>query len=248
MIPSSHRSVARDRVGQASLSHAEARQIVRQAWTSVWGREPTASELDYAQAIALLETGYGRSGQFAQMAANGQFNWGALERSRSADGTCPPGTSPGVDAGNPRCFFVFSSDVAAAAAFIRLLTKSHWPVVQAMSGSPRDVAQAMKVSPAYYEAPVDQYAAAITNALARIRASGASTVTPRPATGAALGTLVGLGALAIAGWVAWQERDALAAGFARASRELGLSRDPRPRRNRRRSPHHRQLPSAGWVR
>lgn len=135
------------------MTHAEARKIIQQAWQRVHGRMPSEAETAYTQAIALLETGYGRVGQFAAMAAQGQYNWGALERARSADGTCPTGTSPGKDSANSVCFYVFPSDVEAAAAFIRNLTKRHWPVIQAMKGSAHDVATAMRVRPAYYTGP-----------------------------------------------------------------------------------------------
>jgi hypothetical protein len=158
----------------ASLSHAEARRIVAQAWQQVHGRSPTTNELNYTQAIALLETGYGRAGQFAQMAAQGQYNWGALERRRPQGGECPPGTAPGQDQGDV-CFLVFPSDVEAAAVFIRNLTKRHWPTVQAMKGSPEDVARAMRVQPAYYtgnpgseESKVNYYASAIRNGVRSI--------------------------------------------------------------------------------
>lgn len=152
------------------MTHAEAREIVRRAWRRVHGRDPSEKELTYTQAIAFLETGYGRTGQFAAMAANGRYNWGALQRPRNADGTCPPGSEPGIDLG-PRCFLVYNSDEEAAAVFIRLLTTRHWPVVAAMRGSAEDVARAMRVRPAYYEGysgseedRINHYASAIRNA------------------------------------------------------------------------------------
>jgi len=162
----------------AALSHAQARDIVAQAWRQVHGRAPTEAELAFTQAIALLETGYGRVGQFAAMADRGQFNWGALERAMPASGVCPPGTVPGQDIGNV-CFLVFSSDVDAAAQFVRTLTKRHWPVIQAMNdvGTPEAVATAMRVPPPYYtgrsgsnEDRINAYAAAIRNALGQIGA------------------------------------------------------------------------------
>ena len=156
------------------LSHAEAANIIVQAWQRVHGRAPTHNELVYTQAIALLETGYGRTGQFGLLAARGQFNWGALERRRNADGTCPPGTAAGTDLGKV-CFFVFPDDATAAAAFVKLLTKGHWPVIQAMRGTAEDVATAMRVSPAFYTGfakteseKVKAYADAIKNSLKAI--------------------------------------------------------------------------------
>lgn len=159
------------------MTHAEAREIVRAAWKRVHGREPSENEIAYTQAIALLETGYGRSGQFGALAARGQYNWGALERGRSADGTCPAGTAAGSDQGRV-CFYVFPDDVSAATAFIKNLTTRHWPTVQAMQGSAEDVARAMRVPPVYYvglsgseEDRIRAYANAITNALHQIGAA-----------------------------------------------------------------------------
>lgn len=195
----------------ATVSHAEAREIVRRAWVLVWGRQPTERELDYAQAIALLETGYGRAGQFAALAAQGKFNWGALQRARNTDGSCPPGTEPGLDASHPRCFLVFPSDEEAAAAFLRNLTKRHWPVVEAMRGEPIDVARAMKVPPAYYEAPVEEYARAISNALARIHGAGGVSSSSAAPSGPSAGQLVAGAAIAgAAGYLAWENRAELA--------------------------------------
>lgn len=162
----------------SALSNSEAHDIVVRAWTAVHGREPTDDEARYTQAIALLETGYGRAGQFGRfLDDNGGYNWGALERRRNADGTCPAGTLPGSDAGNSRCFYVFPDDVSAAKAFIKNLTVS-FParaanILTAMNGgTPEDVAEAMKNPPsvAYYEAPSATYAKGIRNALANLGA------------------------------------------------------------------------------
>ena len=151
----------------ATLSHSEATPIVREAWYKIHGREPTTLETLYTQAIASLETGYGRAGQFAAMAANGQYNWGAEQRRRGADGECPPGFASGIDQGQV-CFYVFPSDVDAAAAFIRTLTKTKWDIIPAMTGSPEDVATAMRRAPAYYGGPPgteEQKIAAYANAI-----------------------------------------------------------------------------------
>ena len=181
-----------------SLSHAQAANIIVQAWQRVHGRAPTHNELVYTQAVALLETGYGRLGQFGLLAARGQFNWGALERRRNADGTCPPGTAAGTDLGQV-CFFVFPDDVSAATAFIKLLTKGHWPTIPAMKGTAEDVATAMRAPPPYYTGTahteaekISAYANGIKNALKTIGA------TPKKESGGGSGLpilliLVGLG-------------------------------------------------------
>jgi hypothetical protein len=189
----------------AALSHLEAWQIVADAWRDEHGRSPTYKEALYTQAVALLETGYGRAGQFRALADRGLHNWGALERSRNADGSCPEGTAPGTDLGKV-CFFVYPTDRAAARAFIRTLTKRHWPTIEAMRGTPEDVARAMRVPPAYYggtsgtEADrVAAYAAAIRGGASQIASQVPSTV-----PGSTGGLLVG-GALAVlAGVVLWR--------------------------------------------
>lgn len=172
--------------GVSGLSHSQASSIVHQAWVKVHGREPTESERNYAQAIALLETGYGRIGQFAQMAARGKYNWGAIQARPNADGSCPVNYEPGIDQGNV-CFRVFPSDIDAAAEFIKQLTLPYGPAtfqqrrqgtLNAMNGgSPEDVARAMRTptSVAYYAGPagteeqkVAYYANAIRSNLNRI--------------------------------------------------------------------------------
>lgn len=195
-----------------TVSHDEAREIVRAAWRELHGREPTSTELAYAQAIAWLETRYGRAGQFAAWAARGMYNWGALQRPRLQDNSCPQGTVPGSDAGNARCFYVFSSDVEAARRYLWELTANpHYAARVAAtraamaSGTPNDVAVAMKGdgrTTEWYEAPVSEYAQAITGALREIGViSGAlaSRVSATSAT-AALPLLLGLG---LAGAGAW---------------------------------------------
>lgn len=184
------------------MTHAEARRIIEAAWAKVHGRPPTPSEALYAQAIAYLETGYGRAGQFAKYAASGQYNWGNIEKRRTGE-DCPDGWVPGEDQG-PVCFRAFPSDVDAAAYFIHVLTKGHWPVVEAMTGSPLDVASAMRAPPAYYAGPAGSeddkrayYAKAITNA---IHAIGSEVPT---AAAAGVG-LFGLVAMLAGGWAAYR--------------------------------------------
>lgn len=141
--------------------------IVLSAWQQVHGADPSDSQLAYATAVAKLETGFGRVGQFKQWAAEGDYNWGALHANASPP--CPPGTRQGKD-GGVVCFKVFPSDEAAAAAFIFELTKNpHYDrqrVAAAMDGgTPEDVAEAMKAAK-YFTAPTDKYAKLIRDNLA----------------------------------------------------------------------------------
>jgi hypothetical protein len=194
-----------------------AQGILTNAWQAVWGRAPTPRELAFTTAIASLETGFGRAGQFAALAAKGQYNWGALEHVPNADGSCPAGTAGGQDAGNARCFYVYPSDLAAATAFVHTLTKTHWPgVVPAMnSGTSLDVATAMTQAPAYFEAKPAAYAALMDKQGVAIPAS--------PASGVPWGWLF-LAGLGGAAWYA-HAHPAQAAAFVRPlTRWAGLSR------------------------
>lgn len=152
------------------MNHTEARRIVQDAWRRVHGRDPSDLETAYTQAIAWLESQYGRAGQFGRFASEGRFNWGSLH-ARGAPPACPPNSVEGFDV-RPVCFLAFPDDVSAAAAFVRVLTKQHWPTIAAMEGTPEDVATAMRKAPAYYEGPpgsesqkVAAYASAIRRAL-----------------------------------------------------------------------------------
>jgi hypothetical protein len=188
--------------GQAtSLVHAGANGIIRQAWQSAVGREATDLEAAYAQAIAWGENRYGRAGQFANFAADGDFNWGSLHaRTRPPD--CGPGARAGVDV-RPVCFLVFPSDVQAATVFVRNLT-TRWPVIPAMKGSPEDVARAMRSgpNPPYYEGPAgteDEKVAAYANLIrSSLRAIASGAPVPEiPSGGGSSGLrwLLALGAL-----------------------------------------------------
>lgn len=142
--------------------HVNATPIIRDAWVKLWGREGTPNEILYSQAIASFETGYGRLGQFAQFSKEGKFNWGAEQRKPNADGTCPANYVLGKDQGTV-CFRYFTSDVDAAANFLRTLTKSPLRpgVVAAMAGSPEDVARAMRGTQPNTPSPTSYYTGSV---------------------------------------------------------------------------------------
>jgi hypothetical protein len=56
-----------------------------QAFRNVMGREATPTELQYAQAVAWLETNYGQGWKGAMVGSN---NWGAVQCGKTATGTC----------------------------------------------------------------------------------------------------------------------------------------------------------------
>ncbi len=166
----------------SSNSHAAARDVVQAAWQKVHGRAPTTNELLMTLAIAHLETGYGRFEPFGSWAQQGKFNWGALERARLPDGSCPAGTEPGSDAGNARCFYVYGSDAAAAEQYIHNLTDAkgitgpfaerRTGTLAAMAtGDPQAVSHAMKTpaSVAYFEADPTAYGNVIASNLKTIQ-------------------------------------------------------------------------------
>src|SRR5882724_4254320 len=161
------------------LDHVSAKPIVDAAWRKVHGRDPTPLESLYTQAIASLETGYGQTGQFGKYAAAGQYNWGGIQNAgKLVDGSsCPDGWVYGVDQ-HPTCFKVFPTQEDAAAYFVHTLTAGRWPgVVDAMAGSPEDVALAMRTPPPPYyggvpgteDDKVTAYASAIRNSIDAIK-------------------------------------------------------------------------------
>lgn len=196
------------------LTHADAKRIIETAWTKVHGRAPTAKETLYTQAVAWLETNYGRVGQHAKLAAQGKYNWANIERARTGD-DCPDGWSPGVDAGSKVCFRVYPTDEEAAEALIRTLTKSRWNTIPAMEGSPEDVAEAMKYAKddpkrtghlGYYGAPISTYARGIRNAISAIGKNVPIPVIPAPPVipqGDTLLPILALGGLGAFAWWRW---------------------------------------------
>lgn len=201
----------------SELSHLQARSIVERAWRSVHGRAPTAAETLFTMAIASLETGYGRAGQFGRLADQGLYNWGAEQTRPQDDGSgslvCPAGTAPGGDTyqGAPVsvCFYVSSTDEQAAARIIRTLSvsfpaRAHAIVAAMNSGSAADVARAMKVSPAYYTADESEYARGLA-ARASAVASAANLALPAAAKAAKLWLWLGLASAAGAGLWFWKK-------------------------------------------
>jgi hypothetical protein len=177
----------------------------------------------FAQAVASLETGYGRLGQFAKAADQGIYNWGALTQGRQKDGQCPAGSFPGKDTDKGEvidvCFYGFTSDLEAAKSFVKLLTGARWPgVLPAMAmGNALDVATAMKnglINPGtkkpyeYYTAPVAGYAVGISNKLQEIAKSIPGTVIPDSRLPSPLLKTLGVflfGSIAaLGGWVAYK--------------------------------------------
>lgn len=186
----------------SNVSHTQAADIIKAEWPKVWGRPPTHNEIIFTQAIAWLETNYGRAGQHGKLAEQGQYNWANIEKARSGD-VCPEGWAPGIDQGNV-CFRVYPSDEEAARGLIEKLTKSHWPVIAAMQeGSPEAVARAMKVKPAYYAADEALYAKAIRNSLSVMKQSPDAAPRSVAAVTKSHGPIIALGSVAAFGLGYW---------------------------------------------
>lgn len=69
------------------VSHAEARQWASDGFVSIFGHEPTLLEVQFVQAVALLESGYG---QGWKAAGQGSWNMGAVQAGHAP---CNPATS-----------------------------------------------------------------------------------------------------------------------------------------------------------
>lgn len=186
--------------------HTQARVLLAEAWRAIHGRTPTANELNAAQTIAHFETVYGRAGQFAQWASDGKFNWGALQRVRNPDGSCPSGMQPGQDAANLRCFFVYPSDFEAAKAYLRVLTvqfpKRAAATLAAMAtGDLIQVAQAMRNADpahAFFELDANEYGRRLVTRAKAIFGPGGMVATQ--ATPNRAGIAVGIVALGAGIW------------------------------------------------
>lgn len=188
------------------MNHTQARQIILRAWQRVHGRAPSASEAEGVQAVAWGESQYGRagawgnSGQHARWAAQGLFTWGNLETLPNKDGSCPAGTYPGTDSGEPRCFYLDTSDEDAAVRYIRNLTASGNAsstserarafaqrtanVMSALQNTDSSALANAMVTPssvAYYEATPASYAKLLDSSRAAIRKElGSPAPSPAP--------------------------------------------------------------------
>lgn len=143
------------------ILHSEAREIAAKAYRRLFGREPTAGEVDFAAAVANAETGYGRApGQFLRFANEGGINWGALESGTADEASdrtfqrfvelgLHPRKGAGQDAGRRVFFYLFPNDEEAAVAFYRTWGADD-TLAAAATGDPRAVAAAMKRH-GYYE-------------------------------------------------------------------------------------------------
>lgn len=123
------------------MTHAEARAVLKDVWSSVTGREPSLPELQYAQAVGMLESHYGDGWVHAKSplgAGAGSNNWGAVQCKHgppSVPGECFETTDHHPD-GRPYqwCYRIYATPQDGAAGMLKLLTVARpttWKAMQA---------------------------------------------------------------------------------------------------------------------
>lgn len=138
-----------------SLSHSEARTVLRAAFASR-GLDPSPRELQAVQAVGSLESYYGK---------RYRNNWGNIQCGRKFP--CPEGCVEGGDLdaqGVPYevCFRVYDTPEEGAAALVQTLYKRPGVPEALKYGSAQEIADAMRAT-GYYEAPATQYGAGLAS-------------------------------------------------------------------------------------
>lgn len=108
-----------------------ANEIIKKAFTQVYGREPTPAERQAAYGVARLETGCGEGWKAGE--GQGSHNWGAVQCCRpNPDGECKAGTFKHTDHNRKPsgemvpyvvCFQAYPDDIAGAADMLRIMFK-----------------------------------------------------------------------------------------------------------------------------
>lgn len=204
---------------EEALTHASARAGVVAGFRQVFGKEPTLREAQFAQGIALCESGYGnwqhactKYGPDLCCGGVGSFNFGSMQSGRPP---CGPGSFECIDHhadGTPynACFMKFTNAADGFAAFIRVLYVDHHRasvLATANTGSAYDFARAMRAS-GYFELGLDAYAKNLEACLRTItKALGEQMPSSLATSGQKSGIiwLVGGAALAAATFPAWSK-------------------------------------------
>lgn len=193
--------------------HHYARALIVQGFKDIFSREPNLTEAQFAQAVALYESSYGRGWKDAGIGSN---NWGAIQASRPP---CNPATSFPYGDSSPTptgqrkysaCFKKYPTPLDGARDVIRVMYKQRPSVLEAAKrGDLRGVSTAMRQT-TYYEGwgptreiQIDGHVKAMTGALGKItRALGEPmpSSSSKSSGGGVVGFLIigGLTALAIA--------------------------------------------------
>lgn len=182
------------------MQHADARPIVADAVAAVLGPSEPLSVIQVAQAVAALETRYGRAWRVSFPV----YNWGAIQASRPP---CDPAASFLYTDKRPDgrvysvCFRRYSNDDDGAEDLIRVLyAKRPTVLAAARAGDLRAVAVAMRAT-RYYEGigateeqRIEGYArglAAKLDELARALGERPAATLDGPGPGAPLGAPLG---------------------------------------------------------
>lgn len=184
-------SPAADAVG-AGMSDAEAKATLALAFKLELGRDASAAELQWAQAVSWIETGGryagGASGYHGQAGKlEGSNNWGGIQAGKPKGGVCPPGsrlatdtfpTQKGVSVPYEVCFKEYPTPLDGARDFLRVLyVKRPAVLVAARTGNAHAAAAAMYDTTYYQgrgstrEERIDGYARAVFGAMGRIAKS-----------------------------------------------------------------------------
>jgi hypothetical protein len=143
--------------------HHWARAIILAGFRQTFNREPTLREAQFAQAVALGESSYGRGWKEPGV---GSFNWGAVQAGRPP---CNPATSFGYGdthadgEGYAACFRKYASDVDGAADFIRIMYKPN-VLAAANDGNISGVSAGMRAN-RYFELALDKHIIGLTRHL-----------------------------------------------------------------------------------
>lgn len=173
-------------------SHEWARAIVNAAWRQVFGRDASTTEAQGVQAVASLETNYGRG--------QGVNNWGSVH---ATGGACTSGTDTDANGKTyATCFRNYPSHAAGAADLIRTMVKSN-VAGPLRSGSASRVARAMHKN-RYFELDVAEYSKRI-EVRARVIADALGEPWSFRRTNAFLGVVV-LGAVAGGAFIWYRKR------------------------------------------
>jgi hypothetical protein len=191
------------------LSHQAARGAIIMAFRELFGRDPKRIEAQFAQAVALYESGYGSYRFFNH--ETGEYvtdtkNWGSVHCGQMPP--CPPDCFEATDTHADgtkylACFKRFSSAGDGARFFVRTFYKQRPALLAAAnSASIENVAEAIHATH-YSEASPQKLVGALTTSLVKITQA---LNEPMPkATGGSIRwrLILGISALAIVGYYVW---------------------------------------------
>lgn len=195
-------------LGQGRMSHAEARAQVVRAFEAVYGRKPKLREAQFAQGIALCETGYGSSwGSVCGGAGVGSYNIGGIQAGRPPCGENAFQCRDKHADGTPYdiCFRSYPSPEAGFDGLIRILYKRKLSqregvLETAATGSIREFSTALRKS-RYFELGLEAHIRELTSCLKSITKALDETMPPlRKSTLRHTALVVGVGVVAYGVW------------------------------------------------